>query len=50
LGRRDEQIEGGQMMATIELFPTDVYNQKTIRQGHPPDWMNRIRTLRFSGK
>ena len=28
-------------MTTIKLFPTDVYNQNTIRQGHPPDWTNR---------
>ena len=28
-------------MTTIELFPTDVYNQKTIQQGHPPSWANR---------
>jgi pyruvate/2-oxoglutarate dehydrogenase complex dihydrolipoamide dehydrogenase (E3) component len=28
-------------MTTIELFPTDIYNQKTIRQGHPPGWINR---------
>jgi hypothetical protein len=23
-------------MATVELFPMDIYNQKTIQQGHPP--------------
>jgi pyruvate/2-oxoglutarate dehydrogenase complex dihydrolipoamide dehydrogenase (E3) component len=28
-------------MTTVELFPNDIYNQKTIRQGHPPDWTNR---------
>src|SRR5262249_41137505 len=28
-------------MTTIELFPVDIYNQKTIHQGHPPDWTNR---------
>src|SRR5258707_4017644 len=28
-------------MTTIELFPVDIHNQKTIRQGHPPDWTNR---------
>src|ERR1700747_827631 len=28
-------------MTTIELFPADVYNQKTIQQGHPPSWANR---------
>src|SRR5919106_3901680 len=28
-------------MTTIELFPADVHNQKTIQQGHPPDWVNR---------
>ena len=28
-------------MTTIELYPDDVYNQRTIRQGHPPDWVNR---------
>jgi hypothetical protein len=22
-------------MRAVELFPADVYNQKTIRQGHP---------------
>jgi pyruvate/2-oxoglutarate dehydrogenase complex dihydrolipoamide dehydrogenase (E3) component len=29
-------------MAAIELFPADIYNQKTISQGHPPDWSNRV--------
>jgi hypothetical protein len=24
-----------------ELFPMDIYNQMTIQQGHPPDWINR---------
>ena len=28
-------------MATVQLFPTDIYNQKTIQQGHPPEWNNR---------
>jgi pyruvate/2-oxoglutarate dehydrogenase complex dihydrolipoamide dehydrogenase (E3) component len=28
-------------MTTIELFPADVYNQKTVQQGHPPNWTNR---------
>ncbi|MEQ7129144.1 FAD-dependent oxidoreductase [Actinopolymorpha sp. B11F2] len=28
-------------MATVELYPDDVHNQRTIRQGHPPDWVNR---------
>ena len=28
-------------MTTIELYPDDIYNQRTIRQGHPPDWVNR---------
>jgi len=28
-------------MTTIELFPADIYNQKTIDQGHPPGWTNR---------
>ncbi len=28
-------------MTTVELFPADIYNQKTIQQGHPPDWINR---------
>jgi pyruvate/2-oxoglutarate dehydrogenase complex dihydrolipoamide dehydrogenase (E3) component len=28
-------------MTTIELFPVDIHNQKTIQQGHPPDWTNR---------
>lgn len=25
---------------TIELFPADAHNQKTINQGHPPGWIN----------
>lgn len=28
-------------MTTIELFPDDIYNHKTISQGYPPDWINR---------
>jgi pyruvate/2-oxoglutarate dehydrogenase complex dihydrolipoamide dehydrogenase (E3) component len=28
-------------MTTVELFPADVYNERTIQQGHPPDWTNR---------
>lgn len=28
-------------MTTIELFPVDIHNQKTIEQGHPPGWTNR---------
>jgi pyruvate/2-oxoglutarate dehydrogenase complex dihydrolipoamide dehydrogenase (E3) component len=28
-------------MTAVELFPADIYNQKTISQGHPPDWTNR---------
>jgi pyruvate/2-oxoglutarate dehydrogenase complex dihydrolipoamide dehydrogenase (E3) component len=28
-------------MATVQLFPMDTYNQKTIQQGHPPAWTNR---------
>jgi pyruvate/2-oxoglutarate dehydrogenase complex dihydrolipoamide dehydrogenase (E3) component len=28
-------------MTTVELFPADSYNQKTIQQGHPPGWTNR---------
>ena len=28
-------------MTTIELFPADSHNQKTIQQGHPPGWTNR---------
>ena len=28
-------------MTSVELFPADIHNQKTIRQGHPPDWINR---------
>ncbi|WP_238005636.1 FAD-dependent oxidoreductase [Dactylosporangium sp. AC04546] len=28
-------------MTTIKLYPDDVHNQRTIRQGHPPDWVNR---------
>ena len=27
-------------MASVELFPADIYNQKTISQGHPPGWTN----------
>src|SRR5262247_4300397 len=29
------------MMTTIQLFPEDIYNQKTLQQGHPPGWTNR---------
>ena len=25
-------------MTIVKLFPADIYNQKTIQQGHPPDW------------
>src|SRR5215470_12307632 len=32
---------GGCAMTTIELYPDDVHNRRTIRQGHPPDWVNR---------
>src|SRR5215475_6306249 len=28
-------------MTIVKLFPADIYNQKTVQQGHPPDWMNR---------
>ena len=28
-------------MTIVKLFPADIYNQKTIQQGHPPDWTNR---------
>lgn len=28
-------------MTTLELYPDDVHNQRTIRQGHPADWVNR---------
>ena len=28
-------------MKAVKLFPADIYNQKTIQQGHPPDWTNR---------
>ena len=28
-------------MTSVELFPMDVHNQKTIQQGHPPGWTNR---------
>ena len=28
-------------MTAVELSPADIYNQKTISQGHPPDWTNR---------
>jgi len=33
--------KGGHTMTTVELFPADSYNQKTIQQGHPPGWTNR---------
>ena len=25
---------------TVSLFPADPYNQRTINQGHPPNWQN----------
>ena len=25
---------------TVELFPADAHNQRTINQGHPPNWQN----------
>ena len=28
-------------MTIVKLFPADIYNQKTIQQGHTPDWTNR---------
>ena len=28
-------------MTTIELFPSDIHDQKTLQQGHPPEWTNR---------
>ena len=28
-------------MTIVKLFPADIYNQKTVQQGHPPDWTNR---------
>jgi len=28
-------------MTTIELFPVDPHNKRTIQQGHPPGWTNR---------
>jgi pyruvate/2-oxoglutarate dehydrogenase complex dihydrolipoamide dehydrogenase (E3) component len=28
-------------MTTVKLSPADIYNQKTIQQGHPPEWTNR---------
>jgi pyruvate/2-oxoglutarate dehydrogenase complex dihydrolipoamide dehydrogenase (E3) component len=28
-------------MTAVELFPADIYNQKTISQGHPRNWTNR---------
>src|SRR5258708_4152293 len=28
-------------MTTVELSAANIYNQKTIGQGHPPDWINR---------
>ncbi|HKN26760.1 MAG TPA: hypothetical protein VJY34_02290 [Roseiarcus sp.] len=27
-------------MKTVELFPPDTHNQKTIRLGHPSEWIN----------
>ena len=24
----------------VELFPADAHNQRTISQGHPPNWQN----------
>jgi ribulose 1,5-bisphosphate synthetase/thiazole synthase len=24
----------------VELFPSDANNQRTINQGHPPNWQN----------
>ena len=27
-------------MMTVELLPTDEYNQRTINQSHPPNWQN----------
>ena len=27
-------------MTAVELSPADIYNQKTISQGHPPGWTN----------
>ena len=26
---------------SVDLFPADIYNQKTIQQGHPLGWANR---------
>src|SRR5262245_11125085 len=28
-------------MTTVKLLPADIYHQKTIQQGHPPEWTNR---------
>lgn len=28
-------------MTTVELFPADIHNQKTVHQGHPSGWINR---------
>jgi pyruvate/2-oxoglutarate dehydrogenase complex dihydrolipoamide dehydrogenase (E3) component len=28
-------------MTTVELFPADIHNRKTVDQGHPPGWTNR---------
>ena len=25
---------------TVELLPSDVHNERTINQGHPPNWQN----------
>jgi len=27
-------------MMIVELFPSDANNQRTINQGHPPNWAN----------
>ncbi len=27
-------------MMMVELSPADVHNQRTIKQGHPPNWKN----------
>src|SRR4029453_2749625 len=41
VGQRGEQLKKGHTMTVVELFPVDAYNQMTIDQGHPPNWINR---------
>ena len=36
-------------MTTIELFPADIHNQKTIQQGHPPGWSQPRQAVSTNG-